>query len=133
MSSPRIRCGVAGVGSLGQHHARIYASLPGAEQYKSSANPFSVAVINTPTLSLGATRTGIAVVFGAMQSGSSELSVGTGYSIPSSGGSFSVSGGNSLVSNMKAPLVRFEIFERFAKNFLAPISSRFEISNDRFG
>ncbi len=26
-----IRCGVAGVGSLGQHHARIYASLPGAE------------------------------------------------------------------------------------------------------
>jgi predicted dehydrogenase len=31
MSSPRIRCGVAGVGSLGQHHARIYASLPGAE------------------------------------------------------------------------------------------------------
>ena len=61
-------------------------SLPGAEQYKSSANPFSVAVINTPTLSLGATRTGIAVVFGAMQSGSSELSVGTGYSIPSSGG-----------------------------------------------
>jgi predicted dehydrogenase len=31
MSSPKIRCGVAGVGSLGQHHARIYASLPGAE------------------------------------------------------------------------------------------------------
>lgn len=30
-SSSRIRCGVAGVGSLGQHHARIYASLPGAE------------------------------------------------------------------------------------------------------
>jgi hypothetical protein len=27
----KIRCGVAGVGSLGQHHARIYASLPGAE------------------------------------------------------------------------------------------------------
>src|SRR3954468_2195101 len=27
----RIRCGVAGVGSLGQHHARVYASLPGAE------------------------------------------------------------------------------------------------------
>jgi predicted dehydrogenase len=27
----RIRCGVAGVGSLGQHHARIYASLSGAE------------------------------------------------------------------------------------------------------
>jgi len=27
----RIKCGVAGVGSLGQHHARIYASLPGAE------------------------------------------------------------------------------------------------------
>ncbi len=26
-----IRCGVAGVGSLGQHHARIYAALPGAE------------------------------------------------------------------------------------------------------
>lgn len=25
-----IRCGVAGVGSLGQHHARIYSSLPGA-------------------------------------------------------------------------------------------------------
>ena len=31
MASPKIRCGVAGVGSLGQHHARIYASLPGAE------------------------------------------------------------------------------------------------------
>ena len=31
MSSPRIRCGVAGVGSLGQHHARIYAALPNAE------------------------------------------------------------------------------------------------------
>ena len=31
MPAPRIRCGVAGVGSLGQHHARIYASLPGAE------------------------------------------------------------------------------------------------------
>ena len=30
-STPRIRCGVAGVGSLGQHHARIYASLPTAE------------------------------------------------------------------------------------------------------
>jgi predicted dehydrogenase len=28
---PRIRAGVAGVGSLGQHHARIYATLPGAE------------------------------------------------------------------------------------------------------
>ena len=27
----RIKCGVAGVGSLGQHHARIYASLPTAE------------------------------------------------------------------------------------------------------
>ena len=31
MASTRIRCGVAGVGSLGQHHARVYASLPGAE------------------------------------------------------------------------------------------------------
>jgi predicted dehydrogenase len=31
MSSGNIRCGVAGVGSLGQHHARIYSSLPGAE------------------------------------------------------------------------------------------------------
>src|SRR5882672_10380515 len=31
MAKPRIKCGVAGVGSLGQHHARIYASLPGAE------------------------------------------------------------------------------------------------------
>ena len=31
MSAPKIRCGVIGVGSLGQHHARIYASLPGAE------------------------------------------------------------------------------------------------------
>ena len=30
MASTKIRCGVAGVGSLGQHHARIYASLPGA-------------------------------------------------------------------------------------------------------
>jgi predicted dehydrogenase len=26
-----IRCGVVGVGSLGQHHARIYADLPGVE------------------------------------------------------------------------------------------------------
>src|ERR1043165_7066241 len=26
-----IKCGVAGVGSLGQHHARIYAGLPGAK------------------------------------------------------------------------------------------------------
>ena len=31
MPAPKIRCGVAGVGSLGQHHARIYASLAGAE------------------------------------------------------------------------------------------------------
>ena len=31
MAKPRIKCGVAGVGSLGQHHARIYASLPNAE------------------------------------------------------------------------------------------------------
>jgi predicted dehydrogenase len=31
MPAPKIRCGVAGVGSLGQHHARIYASLPGAQ------------------------------------------------------------------------------------------------------
>jgi predicted dehydrogenase len=30
-SMSKVRCGVAGVGSLGQHHARIYASLPGAE------------------------------------------------------------------------------------------------------
>ncbi|MEJ6730924.1 MAG: Gfo/Idh/MocA family oxidoreductase [Opitutaceae bacterium] len=27
--SHQVRCGVAGVGSLGQHHARIYADLPG--------------------------------------------------------------------------------------------------------
>ena len=31
MAKPKIKCGVAGVGSLGQHHARIYASLLGAE------------------------------------------------------------------------------------------------------
>jgi predicted dehydrogenase len=31
MPAPKIHCGVAGVGSLGQHHARIYASTPGAE------------------------------------------------------------------------------------------------------
>ncbi len=31
MAKPKIRCGVAGVGSLGQHHVRIYAALPGAE------------------------------------------------------------------------------------------------------
>jgi predicted dehydrogenase len=31
MSSSRIKCGVAGVGALGQHHARIYASLPQVE------------------------------------------------------------------------------------------------------
>jgi predicted dehydrogenase len=31
MSSPKIRCGVAGVGSLGQHHARIYAAMAGVE------------------------------------------------------------------------------------------------------
>jgi predicted dehydrogenase len=30
MAAPKLRCGVAGVGSLGQHHARIYASMPGA-------------------------------------------------------------------------------------------------------
>lgn len=29
MAQPLITCGVAGVGSLGQHHARIYAALPG--------------------------------------------------------------------------------------------------------
>ncbi len=27
----QVKCGVIGVGSLGQHHARIYASLPGVE------------------------------------------------------------------------------------------------------
>jgi predicted dehydrogenase len=31
MANPRIKCGVAGVGSLGQHHARIYAALPHTE------------------------------------------------------------------------------------------------------
>jgi predicted dehydrogenase len=31
MFASKIKCGVAGVGSLGQHHARIYSSLPGAE------------------------------------------------------------------------------------------------------
>ena len=31
MVPSKIRCGVAGVGSLGQHHARIYAGLPGVE------------------------------------------------------------------------------------------------------
>jgi predicted dehydrogenase len=31
MAKLKIRCGVAGVGSLGQHHVRIYATLPGAE------------------------------------------------------------------------------------------------------
>ena len=31
MTATRIRCGVAGTGSLGQHHARIYSTLPGAE------------------------------------------------------------------------------------------------------
>ncbi len=31
MASTKIRCGVIGVGSLGQHHARIYAATPGAE------------------------------------------------------------------------------------------------------
>ena len=30
MAKLKIRCGVAGVGSLGQHHVRIYATLPGA-------------------------------------------------------------------------------------------------------
>jgi predicted dehydrogenase len=30
MAASKIRCGVVGVGSLGQHHARIYASLPGS-------------------------------------------------------------------------------------------------------
>lgn len=28
---PKVKCGVAGVGSLGQHHARIYAALPNVE------------------------------------------------------------------------------------------------------
>jgi len=31
MANTLIRCGVAGVGSLGQHHLRIYRSLPGVE------------------------------------------------------------------------------------------------------
>jgi predicted dehydrogenase len=31
MAKPKIKCGVAGVGSLGQHHARIYASMPDVE------------------------------------------------------------------------------------------------------
>jgi predicted dehydrogenase len=31
MASRKIKCGVVGVGSLGQHHARIYSTLPGAE------------------------------------------------------------------------------------------------------
>jgi predicted dehydrogenase len=31
MAKPLVKCGVAGVGSLGQHHARIYASFPGVE------------------------------------------------------------------------------------------------------
>jgi predicted dehydrogenase len=31
LAGSKIRCGVAGVGSLGQHHARIYASLPNVE------------------------------------------------------------------------------------------------------
>jgi predicted dehydrogenase len=31
MSFPKVYCGVVGVGSLGQHHARIYASLPTVE------------------------------------------------------------------------------------------------------
>ncbi len=31
MGSTKIRCGVVGVGSLGQHHARIYAALPNVE------------------------------------------------------------------------------------------------------
>jgi predicted dehydrogenase len=31
MAAPKLRCGVAGVGSLGQHHARIYGTLAGAE------------------------------------------------------------------------------------------------------
>ena len=29
--TPLLKCGVAGVGSLGQHHARIYSTLPGVE------------------------------------------------------------------------------------------------------
>lgn len=31
MAKTKIKCGVAGVGSLGQHHARIYATLPDVE------------------------------------------------------------------------------------------------------
>ncbi|MDP2136912.1 MAG: Gfo/Idh/MocA family oxidoreductase [Candidatus Didemnitutus sp.] len=31
MAKTKIKCGVAGVGSLGQHHARIYAGLPDVE------------------------------------------------------------------------------------------------------
>jgi len=30
-SDSSVRCGVAGVGSLGQHHARVYSTLPGVE------------------------------------------------------------------------------------------------------
>ena len=28
---PKVKCGVIGVGSLGQHHARIYSTLPNVE------------------------------------------------------------------------------------------------------
>ena len=31
MAKAKLKCGVVGVGSLGQHHARIYATLPGVE------------------------------------------------------------------------------------------------------
>jgi predicted dehydrogenase len=31
MKTEKIRCGVAGVGYLGRHHARLYSSLPGVE------------------------------------------------------------------------------------------------------
>ncbi|MCS6244015.1 MAG: Gfo/Idh/MocA family oxidoreductase [Opitutus sp.] len=30
-SKPKVKCGVIGVGSLGQHHARIYSTLPNVE------------------------------------------------------------------------------------------------------
>lgn len=46
MSDRKIRVGVIGVGSLGQHHARIYAGLPGAELVGVyDANPQTAAAV----------------------------------------------------------------------------------------
>jgi len=58
MTERKVRCGVIGVGSLGQHHARVYSALPGVElvgvcdadkdRAQEVADRHSVAVFDSP-------------------------------------------------------------------------------------